>query len=267
MNGDTPQPINILLSRDELLYVLNSLKATFILGLDSDPAGDRNDEQQALAMTIASRALRARGLAQLVENGQLTIHNALLAAVGVCSYPQQTLSVYHWPSQQTYTTRYFAHLRGNEIITHTRPEDVLHLLARLPSKRFLVEQVVRLCQCNDVQPAQPLAWQITAQQFGAARQLAEQGKTAEAVALLDQSNDSGSPLQPLVDSLAHTPHVSVVQALKRQSSGMVEKKECTVIQNSAHPWLIQPIPDQTGTLLVKATTKAEIQSLLAGWLA
>ena len=47
MAGESVQPINILLSRDELLFILDALKASFILGLDTDPMGDRDQEQQS----------------------------------------------------------------------------------------------------------------------------------------------------------------------------------------------------------------------------
>lgn len=259
------EPINLLLSRDELLYVLDAIKAKFILGLDSDPAGDRSPEQQALAMTVAGRALRARGLAQVLPSGQLAIHNALLAAIGVCAYPQQTVSVYHWPAQQEYTTRYFAHLRGSEVVTHTRPEDVLHLLSRLPSKEYLVDQVLSVCQVNDSVASAPFSFTVPGESFREARQLASTGGGEQAIAALAQQGVAPNGAAALVTTLSHSPHVSIVQALKRGTAG-VDKRECTIVQNSTHAWLVQPNGEGNAPLTVSASSKGTIQELLAGWL-
>lgn len=266
MAGESAQPINILLSRDELLFVLDTLKASFILGLDTDPMGDRDQEQQSLAMMVASRALRARGLAQLLDNGQIAIHNALIAAVGVCAYPQQTISVYHWPSQEEFTTRYFAHIRGNEVVVHTRPEDVLHLLSRLPSKEYLVDQMLNVCRVNDNQNADTMQVTLPSQLFGQIRQLTQQGNPQDALGVLAQNGVASDSANSLVTTLAHDPHVSVVQTLKRQAAGAVEKKECTIIQNSVHAWLVQPSDQSNATLAINAVSKGEVQGLLAGWL-
>ena len=124
------QPMNVLLSRDELLLMLQLLRAPTLAGLDANPAGDWNAEQQRVALTVAERALRARDLAHLRPGGELAVHTALLAAVGVCAYPQATLFVYHWPANAEAATRYFAHQRQGELVAHTRPADVLHLFTR-----------------------------------------------------------------------------------------------------------------------------------------
>src|SRR5512145_1990409 len=125
MNGNnTSEPIQILLSREELLFVLNLLQAGFIPGLDDDPLGELTAEQQAFALTVAGRALRARELAQQHPDGQWVVHNNLLLAVGGCAYAQGIISVYHWPSNSALPRRFFGHLRENQAIAHTRPADV-----------------------------------------------------------------------------------------------------------------------------------------------
>lgn len=266
MAGESVQPINILLSRDELLFILDALKASFILGLDTDPMGDRDQEQQSLAMMVAGRALRARGLASILENGQVAIHNALIAAVGVCAYPQQTVSVYHWPSQEEFTTRYFAHIRGTEVVAHTRPEDVLHLLSRLPSKDYLVNQMLQVCEVADTPPAEAIQVNLPTQEFGQVRLLSQQGNTEDALGVLTRNGVESASANSLVTTLSHAPHVSIVQTLKRQPTGTVEKRECTIIQNSVHAWLVQPGEQGSTSLAINAVSKDTVQGLLAGWL-
>ena len=81
-NGKS-EAINILLSREELLYVLNILQAQTIPGLDADPLGQMDGPQHQLALVVAERALRARELAISHNGSGMVVHNALLTAVGV----------------------------------------------------------------------------------------------------------------------------------------------------------------------------------------
>ena len=57
------EPVNIMLSRDELLLVLGLINTEYIPGLDADPLGELSTDQLVLALTVAGRGLRARGLA------------------------------------------------------------------------------------------------------------------------------------------------------------------------------------------------------------
>ena len=80
------EPVDLLLSREELLLLLDLLQANTIPGLEVDPFGELNDAQRQLAIVWAGRALRARELAQLNEAGELMVHDDLLTAVGTCAY-------------------------------------------------------------------------------------------------------------------------------------------------------------------------------------
>jgi hypothetical protein len=260
------QPMNVLLSRDELLLMLQLLRAPTLAGLDANPAGDWNAEQQRVALTVAERALRARDLAHLRPGGELAVHTALLAAVGVCAYPQATLFVYHWPANAEAATRYFAHQRQGELVAHTRPADVLHLFTRLPSPAALVTQLFTACGWEEVPTGASQQFTLPAPLFADVRRLAMSGEVAGALDLLRPQRIAIESARPFVMTLAEAPRLSVVQ-MRKQGNGGVQALDLTLVQNSQRSWLVtNGVNNDPDTLAVKTTTRAEVTALFTNWL-
>jgi hypothetical protein len=269
MNDENAQqPVNILLSQKELQVVLDLLETDYIPGLDADPLGNLTAEQQSLALTVANHALQARELVQVQERGKLVVHNTLLTAVGVCAYSQKSIFVYHWPTNAENPTRYFGHIREDNIVAHTRPEDILHLFSVLPSKDQLVEQVLAVCEYRQV-PASP-AHELTVpgEDFAMVRLLADAGDTEKAIGLLTNNETPANTARALAVTLATSPRVSIMQTLKYVGAESIQKRDFTLLQNGQHTWLvIAPPGEADGTpLRVKTTTKDEVRALLAEWL-
>ncbi|MEZ4864317.1 MAG: hypothetical protein R3C14_23595 [Caldilineaceae bacterium] len=265
-NENGAKPLNVLLSREELLLVLQMLRVSALPGLDDDPNGALSAEQQATALTVAARALRARELAQVRDNGELAIHTALLAAVGVCAYPQQTIYVYHWPTNGAAARRYFGYVRGEEIVAHTRPADVLHLFARLPSPPYFVGQLLSACAWEDGLTSAPLHFTAPVAIFAQARQQADNGAPQAAANLLVQHRASVESARAFATTLADRPRLSIVQ-MRKQHNGAVAARDLTLVQNSQRSWLITNDGEgEKASVQVKSTTTAEVSALLAGWL-
>lgn len=260
------QPINVLLSRDELLLILQLLRAPSLVGLDANPTGEWSADQQRVAFTVAERALRARELAHLRPGGDLAVHTALLAAVGVCAYPQTTIFVYHWPANAEAATRYFAHQRAGELVAHTRPADVLHLFTRLPSATALVAQLFTACGWEDVPTGASQQFTLPTPLFADVRRLAMNGDVAGALALLREQRLAVDSVRPFVMTLAEAPRLSVVQ-MRKQGNGGVQTRDLTLVQNSQRSWLVtNGVNNDPDTLAVKTTTRTEVATLFTNWL-
>ncbi|MCK6624499.1 MAG: hypothetical protein L6R45_04915 [Anaerolineae bacterium] len=267
MNGEKSlEPVNILLSREELLFVLNELQADFIPGLDPDPQGELTLAQETFGITVAGRALRARELARQRPGGEVEIHTALLTMVGVCIYSQNVLFAYHWSGNATLPTRYFGHIRGNDIVAHTRPDEVLHLFSLLPNKEQLTNQVLAVCQYADVPAAPPLEFSAPGELFAQVRQLAGAGEAAKATDLLVGNGVTAETARTFVDTLAHAPKVSILQTVKQPGDGTVQKRDFTLLQNGHQAWLAIAAAEPDAPLRIKTTSGAEIRTLLADWL-
>jgi hypothetical protein len=258
-NENSIEPINLLLSREELLFALNLLQAQFIPGLDPDPLGELTPEQRPLVLTVAGRALRARELAQVQENGEWLLHNDLLTTIGGCAYAHSLISVYHWPPTADTPARYFGHIRGNDIVAHTRPEDVLHRFTLLPSKEQLAGQVLAFCGYDNGAAPPTLELSLPAAALGQVRELAAAGERAKAEAILADHEVAPDAAKAFVDILAASPKISILQTLKQQAEGAVQKQDLTLLQHDHQAWLISASPE---TMRVKTVTKSELEALL-----
>jgi len=256
------EPMNVLISREELLLVLDLLKAETIWGLDNDPLGKLDEAQRQWAVIWASRALRARQLAQLNEAGELMVHDALLTAVGTCAYADIVVSVFHWQAGEEIPLRYFGHIRGEDVVAHTRPEDVLHLFTLLPSKEELLSQILDFCEYKDVPPAD-FEMRVANQNFVQVRELADARKEEQAVKLLVDNGAEGETAVAFISTLTNSPRISILQTLKQDGSNTLQKSNFTIIQNDVYIWFVVPIQEkETDTLLIKFIGKRDIENIL-----
>ncbi len=265
MSENMTEPINIQISREELLFVLNLLQAETVPGLDADPLGELSPEGRDLALTVAERALRARGLARVGEDGQVTVHNSLLTAVGVCAYSANTVFVYHWSENGESPVRFFGHIRDEDITIHTRPEDVLHSFTLLPSMEHLIQEVLDVCEYNDVPESQSFESTLLSDHFVKARDLASSGEPQKAIDLLVSNNANPEMAGAFVTTLTGSPRISILQTLKQDRSDVVLKRDFTILQNNQYAWLIAAtsVEDEATPLLIKTTTQEELEALLA----
>jgi len=268
MNGDNNiEPVNILVSRDELLFVLKALEADFIPGLDPDPLGELTTEQQSLVLAVAGRALRARELARGRTGDELEIHTALLTMIGVCAYAQIVAFVYHWPADADAPQRYYGHIRGEDIVAHTRPEDALHMFSLLPAKSVLMDQIFAACHWQDADETTLLELSVSNAAFTAARETANEGNLDQAQQALSGGGADSAAVAALVETLADAPQVSILQTVKQSGDGSIQKRDFTLLQNKQHIWLV--IAPENGSdvpLRVKTTSGTELRDLLTEWL-
>lgn len=261
-NEDELELINILISREELLLVLDLLQVDAISGLDTDPLGALDEKQRQLAVIWASRALRARQLAQLNGDGDLMVHDALLTAVGTCAYADKALSIFHWKAGEEIPSRYFSHIRGEDIVAHTRPADVLHLFTLLPSKEMLLSQLLDFCEYADVPPA-AFEMQMTNAEFVQVRELVDGNEGEQAIKLLVDNGAEGETATAFVSTLAASPRVSILQALKQGEGDTVRKNDFTIIQNDSYSWFIEPVREaEENRLLISSSSKRAIENVL-----
>ena len=257
-------PVDFLLSQDELVYILSLLSVTTLPGLEDDPAGEMTPEQQAVAHRVASRGLRARLLASLREDGEVVLQNNLLAAVGTCAFSQHAIFVNHWAINQTLPTPFFAHIRENNTVVHTRPADVLHFFALLPAATDLLQQILSFCEYTDAPASNPYTLKLPSALLTQVREKAEMGAKADAVNLMTATGNVAESAQAFGDTLATQYRASSVQ-LAKQKNGQTEQQDILLLQDNQYRWLISS--PEADTVTIQSVTGANIQELLAKWLA
>lgn len=255
------RPLTILLSREELLAVLESLGVEFIPGLDPDPLGDLTPEGRELALIVARRALQARELAQLDSSETWLLHRFLLNAIGVCAYSQSALLAYHWPTGSETPSPFYGHLRGNDAVSHTKPAEVLHRFTVHASKDALLLSLLDFCDFAGEAPVS-VEFALEPNVLARARMLAIDNVSA-AVAALEESGVEANPSRALAATLAAGPRVSAIQTLKQMADGAAESHELTLVQHSVMAWWLIPATD--GRLKVSLVGREQVRKHLAVW--
>ena len=266
MNEDTSlQPLTVTLSREELLAVLDLLRAPTIPGLDREMSGEPTPEQEAFALVVARRALLARGLAQMQANGEFLLHQGLLKSVGTCAFARASILAYYWPAGAQVPERIFGHVRGGDTVAHTRPATVLHRFTGLPTKDALVEHVLAFCKFDASPPMIAFDFTVSRQGFADARQFTQAENAAAATALLVQEGVPNAAAASLVTAWAAAPRISVFQTLTQQGNQAVRTREFTLIQDGQTAWWVAPTPGAGAKtpVRVKTASSDEIRALLA----
>lgn len=253
--------LQILLSREELLFVLDLLQTDSLPGMEEDPEGPIDRKVQDVVFRVARRALQARGLVRRRANGEYALHNSLLRTVGVCAYAQCTIFVYHWPSQSDTPVRTYFHIRGNDSVLHSQPEPGLHRFMLMPVAQAPA-QVAASCQIQ-VEEAEPeLTFSISNTAFQSARQQVVEGQEQGAREILIQAGASPEAAARFTASLAPAAAVSILQVV-RQNGSNVLKQDLTVIQHEGQGWIVEPInPGDSSRLRVRSLSPARFQESL-----
>jgi hypothetical protein len=250
-----------LLSREETLLLLDLLEAESIPGLDPDPLGDLNDDQRALALIWAGRALRARELASVGENGELLVDEGLLTAVGGCIYWETALYAYHWPEPGSVPIRFFGYVREGQAVGHTRPADVLHRFDVLASAEGMVDEVTAVCQCQTLPDAPEAQFSLPRAQFVQARELAEAQKAEAAVQMLQEAGVAVETAGAFTAVLAGTPRMTIWQIVRRGEDGAVETRDYTLLVGDDAAWLVS-LPAGGDEMEVRTVTAVGLRGLL-----
>lgn len=257
--SEVSQALSVLLSREELLVVLHILRTQSLPGLDPDPIGEIDTSHRNAMLTAAERALRARGLAQIVD-GVLQLHNDLLDNVGACVYADRALLVYHWAQDAIQPARLFGHSRGDLMIVHTRPDPVLHLFSRLPSKELFADQVLLACLGEQDSAEVSQQFTIADSLLQQVREQAEGDEIKVAQAALVEAGVDLDSAKALVQTLTGKPVATIFQSLTT-ADGVVTQHDFTLLQDTDVIWLLE-IDTAQNEITIQVATRTSLKQYL-----
>ena len=248
-------PIAITLSVEELLVVLNTLEARSIPGLEAESWTKLTLDQQNLSLSVAGRALEARGLAEIDQFGALLLHRALLTAVGVCAYPLKTALVDYWPPNDP-GQRLYAYTRDSDSVVHT-VNGGLHSFVLLPSEAALVSHLVEACQWSNASATPALELTIPRDEFTKVCDASADSGEAQALKILNAATKANGAGTALVHSLASTPRISVIRSLRYNAGQAGPEQSFTVIDGGDRAWLVAGVTNDANSQLKARTTSRD----------
>lgn len=271
MTTNLPESTTLILSRDELLCVLSALEAETVPGIDSEPTGQRAEEESLLAQEVAIRSLRARGLARQVD-GTTLFDNRLLDAVGTCVYPTSALTAFHWDSAESEPARFFGNVRGEICVVHTRPESLIHRFDMYTEQQQLAAALVQFYQLSagslEDDRSNKVAFTIDSEVFATIRQLGEQDNVQKAEQVLTDNQIDATSAGIFAHVFADAPKLTVLQTITETTENAMMKRDFMLAESGNHLWFVGAVGGnvENSALRIKSVTTDEVQALVTDWL-
>jgi len=140
----------INVSQEELLYILRTLGAPAIPGIDPQIFLDITEKEIAVAVGVAGRALIARGFINLNDKGEQIVTEAPLALIGTCALPR--FSVLAEETTADTAQGIFWHGTNSLIIEHNIPMRGIHKFRALSTEVDLTDQILNSIQLPTKKP-------------------------------------------------------------------------------------------------------------------
>ncbi|MBK8050704.1 MAG: hypothetical protein IPK16_28510 [Anaerolineales bacterium] len=172
----------VILSHEELAFLLGLMGATPTIGVDDDPLSEKAADQVSAALSAAGHGLQARELVQIDAGGQPVVQTELLAATGVYAFPERLVTLYHWGAGEALPAAFFGYVRGATVLSHARPAPFLHEFEVLDSAKALIDRMVANCGVRGTGNAVPDPWLISAEALAQVRESARLGQRDAALA-------------------------------------------------------------------------------------
>lgn len=90
---ENTQTVTICLSHEELLRLLQIMNIPGLPGMDESSFENINKETMSVLISATERAMMARSLIVIDEHNNLLIDRGILAAISVCAYPEQMVTL------------------------------------------------------------------------------------------------------------------------------------------------------------------------------
>lgn len=248
----------VVLSREELLYLLYLLKTNYVLGLDPDPIGELDKEQIKLGLIFSERSLRARGLAAIDDKGDLQVDSSLLAMVETCAFWDLSVAL-HCFQPEGLRRKLFFHRRMGLTVKHSLPGPQLHRFSFLVDDKQLVNEILKSCDIFSPHDKNFPEIRMESSLLGKVKEMAIKDRTKAAELLID----TGSPAiaaHEISSILSDVYSMSVLHWVYQDKGSEPVKKEMTILSGKTSTWVMKN--DGDGKAILSPAGNPEIKKII-----
>lgn len=262
--SDESADLAVILSRDEVMVILKLIGAVTLPGLDEEPIPGLTEEQQALALIIAERALRARGLAMMTERGKLLVQAAVLRLVGICALANRSIFVTTVASESGAAMQLIAHPYDSYWVLHTRPSPTLHSFQLVEGTTRLVEMITTITEWPTTCTEQKWMLELPSNLLESVGKLARDGNYMAAVDGVVAAGNEDVASKQLVELLAQPHIITVVQRVKAFADSSISLESVSFLHQE-HELLMVVEPKQ-GKVMVQPRPFEVVEQWLAAFI-
>lgn len=257
---------DIVLSKEELLVILNVLNSGALPGIGADPVENLTPEQRAYGLIVAEQALRARGLARITESDHLQVRRDVLELIGTCAYAEgsQVVSVVDSPS--AIGVMHFVYRRGEAFVLQTSPEPGLFRFEMYGARTAVLDAVLHICRVPDVTTNELAPIRTDQATVAEVRRQVEEGHANAALTLLDTESAPDASAKAFVNLLGRPHRITVFQNIHFMDEDSASVQSVTLVFDQQQIWLAAEdatADDQSQAYILQPTSLSAATTYLA----
>ncbi len=250
----------LVLSRNELLVLLDAVQAQTIIGVDGNRIIPSKPDEQRSMIVQGQASLKERGLLQVAPDG-IALDPVLLTLAVLLTDPTMAIVLVRQLPEQGYQAWHF-YQRENFIAEYTQPDEATHRLASIPNPEQLILRIAQILPLETGITADPAV--ISEADFNQAKSLAEQRQTEQAVTLLSKSFglDAARGLVAAIQEPLFSASLALLRCADRE---VIDARSMALLQGQTSAWLIrQKVAGETD-LEIMPTNQLMIAQQVVDW--
>lgn len=252
------EAILLRFAREELVYLLRALKIATLTGLGSNPMGDLDDDHQALALAVADRTLRARGVVHWDTSQERSIDPLVAGLLRDCARPDYSLAVEIRREEQPLVQYRYA-FTGHVVIEQSLPEPGVHQWVALATRGDVLDRLNKLVGVSPTLAGIGQPSQISLKLLMKVRAMAPTDPN-EARRLLGASfpRETASSLVSALATPGAVHYLALWKGAPDQPTEHPPIANLTVLMGQQHLFYLLQQPGEIGPVEVAPTTAAHI---------
>ncbi len=248
------QDKGMVLSREEIYYLMNALGARAMIGLGAA-------ENDPVVLKRGRESLMQRGLVT-TETGGDRINEWLLLLVTTSFFPQGALTVVRdLPEIGKQVLLFFR--RDQSMVLHTFPEQFSHRLAPLDGLEQIIDLLLRWFPLT-AYPQSESNLMLTTERFEELRDKAEAHQKDAALQVLSSCTVSDEEKRNLIEAIENRTISGSFAVMQCEGDTITQAYSIAVVAGPSTAWLIsQPEDDPQGTHLLIRRIGAEFEAVVA----
>ncbi len=253
------QALVLRFGQEELIYLLRALRLESVGDVTRNSLGSLDDDHKALALAVADRSLRARGVIHWTSAAERDVEATAADVLRACSQPQYTLVVDMRDEQPaTVWVRYaFA---AQRVIEQSEPEPGVYQFIASGDRNDLLNRISTITRFENAAeahgPAQPLSRALFDSALTAASQDREHARQTLAREL------HGETAALLADTMAANGAMRSIVFVQTSSAGQGTRQAIVALQGQHHVWIAEGPDDREARWTITPGSDALLRARL-----
>jgi hypothetical protein len=245
----------IVLTRAELLTLLDAVNADDLVGVDADALLPSDPQEHKALVDEGIDLLKKRGLLE-VDNDVNVINPELFAIAQVFARPELAVLI-HKEIPDLGLQRIMYYQRDLLIVEHTMPANGEFRFAIPPNTLAMFNRIELFVPVQERAPGTAYQEVLEPKAYIGVRWLVEQGRPDDAETLLNEQGWSEGASHLFAQALAAHTYAAAVAFVRVEGDQLVQAREIEVVRTDELTWLALTAANDAGQTVVKTTHRED----------